>query len=124
MENDSCVVVTRHDGVKHPTPLGELVATVESHLERMQRELFDAAVKRREENTHKLDTWDEFKALYENEGGFAHCHHCGKTECEEAIQDETKVTIRNIPMDAVEEAGACIRCGEPSEKRVLFAQSY
>lgn len=124
VENDACVLVTRHDGVKHPTPLAGLEQAVADHLDRMQRELFEAAAARREANTHRLDTWDEFLALYRDGGGFAHCHHCGDTACEEAIQEETKVTIRNIPLDAAPEDGACIRCGNPSQRRVLFAQAY
>ncbi|MBU0743528.1 proline--tRNA ligase [bacterium] len=124
VQNDACVLVTRHDGEKHTVPLAGLPQAVTEHLERMQREMFDAAAERLRKNTHRLDTWDEFTALYTNEGGFAHCHHCGAGKCEEAIQDETKVTIRNIPLDAKDEEGACIRCGKPSHKRVLFAQSY
>ena len=89
-----------------------------------QKELFEAALKRREENTHILETWEEFTALYKAEGGFSYCHHCGETECEESIQEETKVTIRNIPLHSEDEEGSCIRCGKPSKKRVLFAQAY
>ena len=124
VENDACVLVTRHDGAKHPTPLAGLEQAVADHLDRMQRELYEAAVARRAANTHRLESWDEFTALYTSGGGFAHCHHCGDTACEEAIQEETKVTIRNIPLDAAPEDGACIRCGNPSKKRVLFAQAY
>jgi prolyl-tRNA synthetase len=122
--NDECVLATRHDGEKITVPLAELSQAVEANLERMQQELYDAAVERRTKNTHKLDTWDEFTQLYKNEGGFAYCHHCGDRDCEESIQDETKVTIRNIPLDAEDEEGTCIKCGKPSHKRVLFAQSY
>jgi len=122
--NEACVLATRHDGEKHTVPLAELNQAVEAHLARMQQELYDAAKERLVKNTHRLDTWDEFTGLYKNEGGFAHCHHCGDDKCEESIQDETKVTIRNIPLDAEDEEGACIRCGKPSHKRVLFAQAY
>jgi prolyl-tRNA synthetase len=104
--------------------LADLVSAVTGHLDRMQKELYEAAVQRRIDNTHKLDTWEEFTALYKADGGFSYSHHCGETECEVAIQDETKVTIRNIPMDAEAEEGSCIRCGKPSHKRVLFAQAY
>ena len=121
---DKCVLVTRHDGQKFPTPLAGLAEAVAGHLERMQSELYAAAVARRTANTHRLETWDEFLALYNGAGGFAHCHHCGQDACEAAIQDETKVTIRNIPLGTPDESGACIRCGQPSGRRVLFAQSY
>jgi prolyl-tRNA synthetase len=121
---DKCVLVTRHDGQKFPTPLAGLAEAVAGHLERMQSELYAAAVARREANTHRLETWEEFLALYNGAGGFAYCHHCGQDDCEAAIQDETKVTIRNIPIGTPDESGGCIRCGQPSGRRVLFAQSY
>jgi len=93
-------------------------------LERMQRELFAAALQRRQAMTHHLDTWQEFVDLYQGEGGFSWCHWCGDDACEAQIQDETKVTIRNMPEDRPREEGKCIRCGKPSQSRVLFAQSY
>ncbi len=119
-----CVLVTRHDRQKTTVPLDGLAAALTDHLDRMQRELFARARQRREENSHRLDTWDDFRALYAGPGGFTYAHHCGDAACEEAIQDETKVTIRNIPLDAPEEEGTCIRCGKPSRRRVLFAQAY
>ena len=124
VQNEQCVLVTRHDGEKHFVPLAGLSVAVRDHLDRMQKDLYEAAARRREENTHRLDGWDDFLALYQGAGGFSYCHHCGDTECEEAIQDETKVTIRNIPTDSPAEDGACIRCGKPSKRRVLFAQAY
>jgi prolyl-tRNA synthetase len=124
VNEDQCVLVTRHDKQKAFTPLADIETAVADALERMHNELFAAAVERRTQNTHRLETWDEFLALYQGAGGFAHCHHCGDDACEAAIQDETKVTIRNIPLDAEAETGVCIRCGQPSGRRVLFAQSY
>jgi prolyl-tRNA synthetase len=122
--NNETVMATRHDCNKTTVSLDGLAETIGETLERIQKELFEAALKRREENTHILETWEEFTALYKAEGGFSYCHHCGETECEESIQEETKVTIRNIPLHSEDEEGSCIRCGKPSKKRVLFAQAY
>ena len=61
---------------------------------------------------------------FEEKGGFLMAHHCGKTACEIAIQEETKATIRCLPFEFVAEKGVCVRCGEPSERRVPFAKAY
>ena len=57
-------------------------------------------------------------------GGFAECHWCGDGDCEKAVQEETKVTIRNLPLVRDETPGSCVHCGKPSIGRVVFAQSY
>jgi len=118
------MLATRHDRKKEAVPIEGLPETLAAALERMQSELFAAALKRREENTHRLDKWDDFVELYKGEGGFSWCHWCGDGACEALIQNETKVTIRNIPLDTPDEDGVCIKCGKPSQRRVLFAQSY
>jgi len=118
------VLVTRHDRRKVTVPLAGAADALRDALDRMQRELFAAALARREAATVRLETWDDFKALYAGEGGFAWCHWCGDGDCERAVQEETKVTIRNVPLQREEERGACIRCGRPSSGRVVFAQAY
>ena len=77
----------------------------------------------RERMTYKVDTWDEFKEQIEK-GGFILAHWDGTTETEEKIKEETKATIRCIPLDAVEEEGKCIYTGKPSKRRVIFARNY
>jgi prolyl-tRNA synthetase len=118
------MLAARHDRKKTPVPLDGLAGALRSELDRIQRDLYDAAVARREQNTHRLDDWDAFLRLFEGEGGFAHCHWCGDDACEARIQEETRVTIRNVPLDREEEAGTCVRCGRPSRGRVVFAQAY
>ena len=79
-----------------------------------------------------MDTREAFYAFFtpkdankpEIHGGFAKAHWCGYGKCEEVIKTDLKVTIRCIPFDAVEEDGACVVCGQPSKKRVLWAKSY
>jgi prolyl-tRNA synthetase len=118
------MLVARHDRQKQAVPLTGVAAAVSAELERIQDDLFRAAVQRREEATYRLDSWDDFVDLYRGQGGFAWCHWCGDGACEEQIQEETKVTIRNIPLAREEETGACVRCGKPSSGRVVFAQAY
>ena len=69
-------------------------------------------------------TWEAFLALFAGPGGFAECHWCGDGDCEKAVQEETKVTIRNLPLVRDETPGSCVHCGKPSIGRVVFAQSY
>ena len=93
-------------------------------LDQIQQHLYDRALKFREENTRKVDSYEEFKRLLDEEPGFILAHWDGTAETEELIKQETKATIRCIPLDAVEENGNCIYSGKPSSKRVLFARAY
>jgi prolyl-tRNA synthetase len=93
-------------------------------LDEIQSSLFNRALKFREENTRKADTWAEFKSILNEKAGFILAHWDGTSETEEKIKEETKATIRAIPLDGIEEEGKCIFSGKPSSKRVLFAKAY
>ncbi len=71
-----------------------------------------------------VNTFDEFKDVLTNKGGFISAHWDGTPETEQKIKELTKATIRCIPNDAVEEEGKCVLTGNPSSKRVLFAMAY
>ena len=77
----------------------------------------------RQSKTRNVDTWEEFKQEIEK-GGFLMCHWDGTPETEEKIKEETKATIRCIPINAPEEDGICIYSGKPSKRRVVFARNY
>jgi prolyl-tRNA synthetase len=124
LKNDQVVLAARHDRKKQTVARSGLLEATHAELDRIQADLFAAARKRREKNTHVVDTWDDFRALYDGAGGFALAHWCGDAACEAAIQDETRVTIRNIPFERDETPGACVRCGKKSIGRVAFAQAY
>ena len=100
-----------------------IVAHVQGLLEEIQTALFDLAAKRTKETTARVDTWDEFKAALDA-GGFVEAHWDGSSETEDLIKQETKATIRCIPLEDDGEAGTCIRTGAPSERRVVFARAY
>ncbi len=121
---EKVVMVARHDRSKQAVGFGDLSSSVVAELARIQQDLYDRALARRDEATRDVDTWEEFEALFKGEGGFAMCHWCGDGDCEKTIQARTKVTIRNIPFERDETPGQCVRCGEPSPGRVLFSQSY
>ena len=96
---------------------------LEHLLEQIQDNLYKKALTFREEKTYKTDSKDEFKKLIE-QGGFVYAHWDGTSETEELIKQETKATIRCIPLDAKEEGGVCLFSGNLSSKRVLFAKAY
>ncbi len=121
------VMVARRDkGPKEKQAIGMdgLKEAVRTLLDDIQQSMFQNALKFREDNSHAVDTYDEFKTVLNDQGGFLYAHWCGSDDCEQAVQDETKATIRCIPFDQPEEAGTCIYCGKPSAMRVPFAKAY
>ena len=106
-------------------PLEGLDERIIGLLDDIQKSIYQRAYDFRAENVRKVDTWDEFKEEIEK-GGFLLCHWDGTAETEARIQEETKATIRCIPVDsfALEEEGKCVYSGKPSHQRVIFARSY
>jgi prolyl-tRNA synthetase len=118
------VEVARRDTLtKDSQPLDGIVGHITALLDEIQANIYQKAMAFREENTFKVDTWDEFKDQIEK-GGFILAHWDGTGDTEEKIKAETKATIRCIPLDAGEEAGKCIYTGAPSRMRVVFARAY
>ena len=93
-------------------------------MEDIQQNIYQKALAFREANTHKVDTYEEFKQVLDEKSGFVLAHWDGTSETEDRIKDETKATIRCIPYNAPEEEGKCILTGKPSTRRVLFARAY
>ncbi len=93
-------------------------------LEHMQKNLYNKALDFRTENTQKVDSYEEFKDVLNNKGGFVLAHWDGTAETEERIKEETKATIRCIALDTKPEEGKCIYSGKPSKQRVYFAKAY
>lgn len=101
------------------------IGRLKTLLDEIQTTIYDRAKNFREENTTKVDTYEEFKAQLEKPiPGFIYAHWDGTTETEEKIQAETKATIRCIPIDNPLEEGVCIYSGKPSTQRVIFAKAY
>ena len=124
LENNSVEVARRDTLSKEIVEFNKVVDYVEGLMGTIQKDLFDRAAKHREENTHKADTWEEFTDILKNKGGFVLAHWDGSAETEEQIKQETKATIRCIPLDGEDEKGKCIKTGKPSNKRVIFAKAY
>ncbi len=120
----SVLCVKRPNRAKVPVEAAAIAERVPALLAEIQKEMFDAARARREAATYPVDSYDEFKGKIESPGGFLLAHWCGSPECENAIQEDTKATVRCLTFDQPEEKGRCVRCGEPSSRRVHFARAY
>lgn len=118
------VEVARRDLLsKEVLPMEGLEVKIRKLLDDIQENLFKIALKRREESLHTVDTLEDFKKALEK-GGFVYAHWDGTAETEQKIKEETKATIRCIPLNNPKESGRCIYSGKPSEQRVLFAIAY
>ncbi len=124
LENNTVEVARRDTLTKELISFDEVEDRAVELMEIIQKNLFDKALKYRDENTTSVDSWDEFQDVIKNTGGFVLAHWDGTAETEERIKQKTKATIRCIPQDAVEEEGKCILTGNPSSRRVLFAKAY
>src|SRR6266568_4274331 len=102
--------------------LAGLPATVESLLAEIQQSLHDKALAFRKTNTHDAKTYDELKKAVEN--GFAISYWCGNPDCEAKIKEETRATIRCIPLEQEGDSGRCVYCGQPATARAIFARAY
>lgn len=124
MENGTVEVARRDTKEKEILQQSDLANKVEHLLENIQSNLYQKAIDFREDMTHKADSWEEFKDLIENKTGFVAAHWDGTDETEEKIKQETKATIRCIPLNNKLEDGKCVLTGAPSKQRVIFAKAY
>ncbi|MBT5427040.1 MAG: proline--tRNA ligase [Bacteroidetes bacterium] len=123
LENNTVEVSRRDNLTKDFISQDGIAAYLSDLLDEIQENIFSKALKFRDENIREANTWDEFLELLDT-GGFISAHWDGTAETEKAIQEQTKATIRCIPMDAKQENGVCIKSGKPSNQRVLFAKAY
>ena len=123
LEKNQVVIARRDTGEKEFVPLDQVATRVKVLLDEIQTGLFERAKERQDGMTHLVDDYEVFKKQLD-EGGLISAHWCGDTACEQHIATETKATIRNIPRDQKKESGKCVRCGNPSDGRVLMARAY
>lgn len=124
LENGTIEIARRDTLTKEERSQEGVADYIEWLLGDIQQNIFRKALDFREANTTRVDTYEEFKEVLKNKGGFILAHWDGTPETEERIKNETKATIRCIPVDAPYEEGKCIISGKPSTRRVLFAVSY
>lgn len=123
-QNNTWEVARRDTLTKEFITNENIIEHIKFLLEDIQQNIYNNALKFREENTHKADTWEEFKQILDEKGGFVLAHWDGTKETEEKIKEETKATIRLIPLNPEIEEGKCIYTGKKSNFRVVFARSY
>lgn len=124
--SNGTIELHRRDTLEKMTVEAEgIVDRIHALMEEIQENIYTKALDFRDSSITKVDTWEEFKEKIE-EGGFLLCHWDGTAETEAKIQEETKATIRCIPIDSVvvKEEGKCVYTGKPSHQRVLFARAY
>lgn len=125
LENRTVEVARRDTLEKSVLPLNEnLATTVSSLLEQIQKNIYSKSESFRSNMVTRVDTYEEFKKVIDEKGGFILAHWDGSKATEERVKEETKATIRCIPMKGDVEEGKCIVTGQPSKQRVLFARAY
>jgi len=124
LEANQAEVARRDTQEKQSVSLDNISEFVQDLLVDIQDNLYNNAIKLRENNIQKVETYDEFKVKLEKDGGFFLAHWDGTVETEELIQQETKATIRCIPIEGEDEVGVCMVTGKPSTKRAVFAKAY
>lgn len=124
LENNTMEVARRDTLTKETVSIDSVDQVVEDMLKEIQSSIYSKALSHRESMTTDVETYDEFKKVLEEKGGFVRAHWDGTAETEEMIKDETKATIRCILLDEKEEQGKCIYSGKPSGKKVVFAKAY
>jgi prolyl-tRNA synthetase len=124
LEAGTVELARRDTKEKKVVALDQVATTIPNLLDEIQQNIYNRALKFRNEMTTRVDSYEEMKKTLDGKGGFVLAHWDGTPETEAAIKEETKATIRCIPLDAPEEAGKCVYSGKPSNKRVIFARAY
>ncbi len=124
LENGTVEIARRDTGEKQTITQAGLDAYIEQLLNDIQNNIYQKALNFRTENTRKADNYEDFKRLLDEHPGFISAHWDGTPETEQKIKEETKATIRCIPLNNEQEEGKCILTGKPSTQRVLFARAY
>ncbi len=124
LENGTIEVARRDLLTKEIIKIEDVENYVSKLLENIQENLYNKALERTQTMTHRVDTYDQFKKVLDEKAGFISAHWDGTQETEDKIKEETKATIRCIPLNNTLENGICIYSGKPSNQRVLFARAY
>lgn len=126
---DEAMVLARRDqpgreGKTFGVPVANAIDAVRAMLDEVQAGMLAQATERRDANTHWVESYDAFRAVLDEQGGFLRAHWAGTTEDEERIQDETRATLRCLPIDAPEGEGRCFLTGATTDQVAIFARAY
>ncbi len=124
LKQGQVIMVRRDNGQKAPVKEADIPAATEKLLQEIQENLFAKAKALMQEKTSTVQTYEEFKKVLCDKGGFLKAAWCGSAECEAKIKDETGATIRVLPFEKEEPKTNCIYCGQKAKDTVYFARSY
>ncbi len=125
IENNQCVIVTRHNREKTFVSLDELEAMIPQKLEEVRNGIYNAALENRERRTYICNTLDEItKSLEENGDGFVKAMWCGDEACEDKVKDITGVGSRCIPLEQEQLSDTCVCCGKPAKHMLYWGKAY
>ncbi|MCL4640708.1 MULTISPECIES: proline--tRNA ligase [Olivibacter] len=124
LQNGTVELARRDTQSKETVPQTGLAEAIEQLLITIQENIYQKALTYRDAHITEVNSYEEFKKVLEGEGGFISAHWDGTVETEKRVKEETKATIRCIPLNNKEEEGTCIFTGKPSKQRVLFAKAY
>ena len=125
MEKGQCVAVRRDTGEKSFLPVAEAGTRLRALLDDIQASLFQRALKFRQDNTFRAKSYAELAKLLDEPGGFVEAGWCGEAACEAKVKEETKATIRLIPIEKTETEGApCVVCAKPARHIAVFGRAY
>ncbi|GHE23231.1 proline--tRNA ligase [Sphingobacterium griseoflavum] len=124
LQNGTVELARRDTQSKETVAQEGLAVTIQNTLALIQENIYQKALQFRDAHITAVDSYEAFKEVLENKGGFIACHWDGTAETEKRVKEETKATIRCIPLDAKQEKGVCIFTGKPSSQKVLFAKAY
>ena len=118
------MIARRDTSEKLTVPLDGVVERVQALLSDIQRDMFEAAKRRLEENSHVAETLDDSVEIIQTKRGFVLAGWCGDDACERAVKDACTATSRCIPFDSAAQPKTCVTCGKPAKHAVWFAKSY
>jgi prolyl-tRNA synthetase len=124
IENGVVEIARRDTKEKKSVPAEGVSDYIINLLEEIQQNLYNRALAHRDNHITEVNSWDEFKSMLTEKGGFISAHWDGTAETEEKIKEETKATIRCVPLNNAAQEGACVYSGRLSTQRVLFALAY
>ncbi len=124
IENDEYEIFSRDDLQKLKSNSNNISKNIINSLDEVQNRMLSKAKKRLNDNTHQVSSYDKFKEIIENQGGFVSCGWDGDSKTEESIKKETKATIRCIVENLDNKKLKCIYSGNPAKHKVIFAKSY
>ena len=124
IEEGKCIIARRDNGEKIECALSDLSNKIEELIPVVQKDMFEAALARRDSQTYEARTWEEFKKTFEEKTGFVKAMWCGDEACENKIKEELAVTSRCMPFKQETLSDKCVCCGKPATKMVYWGKAY